>query len=98
MSIPQESGLVGSLEVSHSQLYVLSVVMFTTLKYIVVEFKSMCLCSVGGWPLRMDFLHLKLKVQYTVKLVSRCTTGPALDQMKQDFSPKSRNNDLHRLQ
>lgn len=36
----------------------------------------------------MDPLHLQLKVQYTLKVEPRCTTGPALDQMAQDLSPK----------
>lgn len=61
--------------------------MFTTLKYIVVELKSSCACSVVGSSQYMDPLHLQLKVQYTVKLEPRCTTDPAVDLMSQDFSP-----------
>lgn len=91
MSSPQGSSLGGQL---HWQLYVLFFVMFTTLKYMVVEFSSMWFCSVGGWSLYMDPLHLQLKVQYTWKLEPRCTTGPELDQMEQDFSPENRHSDL----
>lgn len=40
----------------------------------------------------MDPLHLHVKVQYTLKLEPSCTTGPALDQMEQDFSPERRND------
>lgn len=40
----------------------------------------------------MDPLHLHANVQYTLKLEPRCTTGPALDQMEQDFSPERRND------
>lgn len=63
----------------------------------VVEFNSMWLCGFGGWPLCMYPLHLQLKLQYTVKLVSLCTTDPTLDQMVQYLSPKSRNGELRSL-
>lgn len=66
MSSPQGScaGQLQGLELqSHLQLYVLSLVMFTTSTYMMVEFSSLWLCSVGGWSLSMDLLHLQLKVQ-----------------------------------
>lgn len=97
MSSPQGSS-IGGWEHLHSQLKVLFFVMFTTLKCIVVELNCMCFCGVGGWSLYMDLLHSQLKVQYTLKLEPRCTTGPLLDQMTHDFSPKSRNDDLYILQ
>lgn len=56
----------------------------------VVELNFSWLCGLGGWSLYMDPLHLHLKVQYTLKVEPRCTTGPAVDQMTQDFSPKRR--------
>lgn len=83
-SIPHGSRAGGHL---HWQLYVRFLVMFTTLKYMVVKLNSLCVCSVGGWSLYMDPLHWHLKVQYTSKLEPRCTVFPALDHMVQDFSP-----------
>lgn len=90
MSSPQGSRAAGQV---HWQLYVRFLVMLTAFKYIVVELYFLWLCSVGGWSLYMDPLHLHLKVQYTWKLEPRCTTGPAVDQMAQDFSPERRNDD-----
>ena len=46
----------------------------------------------------MDFLQSQFKVQNTLKLEPLRTTGPSLDLMTHDFSPKSRNDDLYILQ
>lgn len=55
----------------------------------VVEFSASCFCFVGPWPLYMEPVHIRLKMQNTSKLEPSCTTDSVLDLMTQDLSPKT---------